>query len=223
MPHKLKLSNEKPTVLDFLFPARCIICRDLQDPGVFICPECARNLSVTGSQAKQHGDFFDACYSPFFYEEPLRESFLRFKFRNRPQFSRQFGKWMADCLVGQEEAPFDLITWCPLNWMRRLDRGYDQARLLAEEVARHTGLTAIPTMKKEHREPLSAMEGIKSVRSAHIMGAYTLRRNADVAGKRILLIDDVITSGSTMSECARILKTAGAKDVVGLTLMRRRS
>lgn len=220
MPKKWKLSNTKPGLVDLFFPARCIICREVQDPGVFICPPCARELSATGSQASQHGDFFDVCYSPFFYEEPLRESFLRFKFRNRPQFSRQFGKWMADCLIAQEEANFDLITWCPLHWLRRLDRGYDQSLLLAREIGRHISAPVVSTLKKAHRSPLSAMESTKAIRSAHLLGAYSVIEA--VEGKRILLVDDVITSGSTMSECARMLKTAGAKEVVGLTLMRKR-
>lgn len=220
MAKKLKLSNERPGLIDFFFPARCIICREVQNPGVFICPQCARELSVTGSQVSQHGDFFDICYSPFFYEEPLRESFLRFKFSNRPQFSRQFGKWMADCLMAQDKTDFDLITWCPLHWLRKLDRGYDQSYLLAREIGQYITAPVVPTLKKAHRSPLSAMESTKAIRSAHLLGAYSV--TGDVAGKRILLVDDVITSGSTMSECARMLKTAGAKEVIGLTLMRKR-
>ncbi len=148
MAKKLKLSNERPGLIDFFFPARCIICREVQNPGVFICPQCARELSVTGSQVSQHGDFFDICYSPFFYEEPLRESFLRYKFRNRPQFSRQFGKWMADCLMAQDKTDFDLITWCPLHWLRKLDRGYDQSYLLAREIGQYITAPVVPTLKK---------------------------------------------------------------------------
>lgn len=222
MGSKFKLSNEKPSLKELFFPSRCIICRDIQPPAVSICPGCARNLSATGSQSKFRGDFFDGGYAPFFYEEPLRESFLRFKFRSRPQYSRQFGKWMANCLAAQEEAPFDFVTWCPLNLLRKLERGYDQAQLLADEVGRQLSLPVVSTLKKDYRTPLSSIEGNKAIRSAHIMGAYTLRRGVNVAERRILLIDDVVTSGSTMSECARILKTAGAREVVCLSLMRRR-
>lgn len=217
------MPNGKPTLVDLLFPPRCIVCRKLTGLEEHICPECARNLSYTGSQTKQKGDFFDGCYSPFFYEEPLRASFLRYKFNGFRQYSKLFGKWMADCLISQGETDFDFITWAPLNRVRKLFRGYDQAQLLAQHIATHLSLEVRPTLKKAYRRPLSRLEGNKAVRSARVLGAYSVLKHAQLAGKRVLLVDDVITSGATMSECARMLKTAGAAKVVGVTLLRKRS
>lgn len=213
----------KLTPVELLFPSRCIICQKLTAPGELICPGCARALSLTGSQAKQHGDFFDACYSPFYYEEPLRASFLRYKFNGRNGYAKLFGKWMADCLVREEQTQFDFVTWAPLSRRRRWKRGYDQAQLLAREISSRLELPLQSTLKKAHRTQLSRLEGGKAVRSAHILGAYSLRRQVDVADKRILLVDDIITSGATLSECARILKTAGAAEVVCITLARKRT
>ena len=138
--------------MDLLFPPKCVICQKVLSPGEFICPHCARELSPTGGQSKQHGDFFDVCYSPFFYVSPLRESFLRFKFMGYSFYAPHFAKWMADCLTGEDTSRFDCITWAPLHWWRKLHRDYDQAQLLALEVGKLLELPVVATMKKKYRK-----------------------------------------------------------------------
>ncbi len=214
-----------PSPIDLLFPPKCVICQGLLPLSrqVEICPECARALSTTGSCAEQHGDFFEACYSPFFYEEPLRKAFLRYKFNGKRHYAPVFAGWMAECLKGQElPVAFDYVTWAPLSRLRRWRRGYDQAQLLATSVAERLSLPMYPTLQKAYRRPLSQLSGDRSVRMARILDAYSIRKNADVRNRSILLIDDIVTSGATLSECARVLKTAGAKQVYCLTLARKR-
>ena len=214
-----------PTPIDLLFPPKCVICRKLLplSQQIEICPECARALSATGSHAEQHGEFFEACYSPLFYEEPLRKAFLRYKFNGKRQYASVFSRWMADCLSSQElMIAFDYVTWAPLSRLRRWHRGYDQAQQLAENVANRLSLPIYPTVQKAYRRPLSQLSGDRSARMARILDAYTIRKDADVHNRSILLVDDIVTSGATLSECARILKTAGAKQVYCLTLARKR-
>ncbi len=213
-----------PTPVDLLFPPKCIICQKLVPLQTAICPECARALSPTGAQAEQHGDFFEACYSPFFYEEPLRSAFLRYKFNGRKQYAPVFAKWMADCLQEQEDLPaFDFVTWAPLSRLRLWRRGYDQAFLLAESVGKQLRIPVKPTLKKAYRRPLSQLSGDRSARMVRILDAYSVRPDAAVNGRSILLIDDITTSGATLSECARALKTSGAREVYCLTLARKHS
>ena len=213
-----------PSPLELLFPPKCIICQKILTGREAICPECARSLPVaTGAQVKHKVEFTEGCYAPFFYEEPLRSAFLRYKFSGREHYATSFGKWMADCLTGQEQTEFDFVTFAPLSRLRRWRRGYDQAELLANEIAAQLNLPLLPTLTKAYRRPLSRLEGERSIRSARIMGAYSLRKGADVREKRILLVDDITTSGATLSECARVLKTAGAAQVYCLTLARKHS
>lgn len=213
-----------PSPVYLLFPPKCPICQKLVGLGETICPDCARALPLaSGSRVKQKGDFFEGCYSPFYYEEPLRGSFLRYKFSGRQHYARIYGKWMSDCLVAQEQTGFDLVTWAPLSRLRRWRRGYDQAELLAKEVAAHLSLPLVSTLHKANRRPLSRLEGSRAVRAARILGAYSLVKGADVAGKRLLLVDDIVTSGATLNECARILKTAGAAEIRCVALARKRS
>ena len=213
-----------PSPLELLFPPKCIICQKILTGRETICPECARSLPVaTGTQIKHKLEFTEGCYAPFFYEEPLRSAFLRYKFSGREHYAAIFGKWMADCLTGQEQTEFDFVTFAPLSRLRRWRRGYDQAELLAKEIASHLNLPLVPTLTKAYRRPLSQLEGERSLRSARIMGAYSLRKGADVREKRILLVDDITTSGATLSECAQVLKCAGASKITCVTLAQKRS
>ncbi len=213
-----------PSPLELLFPPKCIICQKILTGRETICPECARSLPVaTGAQVKHKVEFTEGCYAPFFYEEPLRSAFLRYKFSGREHYATSFGKWMADCLTGQEQTEFDFVTFAPLSRLRRWRRGYDQAELLANEIAAQLNLPLVPTLTKAYRRPLSRLEGERSIRSARIMGAYSLRKGADVREKRILLVDDITTSGATLSECAQVLKCTGASEITCVTLAQKRS
>ena len=204
-----------------LFPKRCPICRRLIEEAVLLCPGCARALRPTGAHARQNGDLFDACYSPFYYREPLRSAFLRYKFEGFRHYAPLFGRWMADCLNANEVCGFDLVTWVPLSSLRRMRRGYDQAQLLAAEISERLNLPLQRTLKCRYHRPLSGMRGEQALRSARMLNTCRVRRGSDVRGRHILLVDDIITTGATLNECARMLKTAGAAEVVCVTLARK--
>ena len=107
----------------------------------------------------------------------------------------------------------DVLLFVPISWLRKLKRGYDQVALLAEAVSRELGIPAICALKKiRHTPPQS---GLKSAaeRRANVLGAYRVIRPDAVAGKRVLLLDDIITTGATVSECARMLSLAGSKEI----------
>ncbi len=214
--------RQLPTFGQLLFPSRCIICRKIIGLSDFICPDCARKLPYVTVHTPVHGDFFEACYAPFYYEEPLRASFLRYKFSGFSHYAKHYGPWMADYLLRERSPDFDLVTWCPISRLRRWKRNYDQSELLAQEIARKLGLPLVPTLRKAHRKPLSRSGGDKAVRAAILLDAYTVLPKAAIKGKRILLVDDIVTTGSTLSECARTLKTAGCGEVVCVTLARKR-
>ena len=158
----MRITQAFQALLRLVFPSRCVICRRLTADDADICPECARELEPTGSQVRQTVPFCDGCYSPFYYAEPLRASFLRYKFEGSVQYARTYGRWMADCVTAQEAGPFDLITWAPLPRRRRRKRGYDQAEELAKELGRRLGLPVRATLNKAARKPLSQLPGERS-------------------------------------------------------------
>ena len=108
---------------------------------------------------------------------------------------------------------FDILTWVPVSRLRRFTRGYDQVELLAHAVGQELGMTPVSTLKKvRHNRPQSGIVG-QAKRRANVLGAYRAICTQEVQGKRVLLLDDIITTGATAGECARVLLTAGAKEV----------
>ena len=106
-----------------------------------------------------------------------------------------------------------MLTWVPVSRLRRLRRGYDQVELLAKAVGRELGLSPVPTLKKiRNNRPQSRLKD-PAARRANVLGAYRLLEGAAVKGQRVLLLDDILTTGATAGECARVLLSAGAKEV----------
>jgi ComF family protein len=115
----------------------------------------------------------------------------------------------------QKEYPdgFDCLTWIPVSRIRKFTRGFDQVELLAQAVGRELGITPVPMLKKiRHNRRQSSIAG-QAQRRANVLGAYRIENALEIQDKRILMLDDILTTGSTASECARMLLTAGAKEV----------
>lgn len=206
---------------DLLFPQKCPFCRKLlKDTEELLCGDCRKELPWTGSGSRSRGDFFSVCVSPLYYSGRARDALLRFKFSGKRSYARCFGALMADCVKGEPGASFDVISYVPLSLLRLRQRGYSQTRLLAQELSRRLGVPCVRLLRKRrHTGKQSRLRG-EAARKANVSGAFVVRRNADVSGKTILLADDVLTTGSTLSECSRVLLTAGAEKVVCTTVCR---
>ena len=131
-----------------------------------------------------------------------------------------YGRLMASCIREHLNGRFDLITWVPLSTKRAKARGYDQAMLLALAVALELDDVAVETLVKTTHIQAQSTITDKEMRRANVSGVYELRDKELINGKRILLIDDIITTGSTLAECARVLLMGGAESVVCATLAR---
>ena len=116
-------------------------------------------------------------------------------------------------LLREHPEGFDAITWVPVSPWRKFTRGYDQSELIAGAVGRELGITPLPLLKKvRHNRQQSRIKGAPG-RRANVLGVYRETDGNQIAGKRILLVDDILTTGSTAGEAARVLLTAGAKEV----------
>jgi ComF family protein len=210
------------TVLDLFFPPKCMFCGKFLQKGTdCLCENCAGELPFTrGAQISQKGDFYDECVSPLLYEGNVRKSILRFKFKGATAYADCYGKLMAECIREHLSGKYDLITWVPLSVKRAKDRGYDQAMLLALAVALALDDVAVETLAKTSHVQAQSTITDKEMRRANVSGVYELKDQELIDGKRILLIDDIITTGSTLSECARVLLLSGAEAVVCATLAR---
>ena len=212
-------------LLDLLFPPKCVFCKKLLHKGEEgFCAHCQEHLPWSvGAEAEQTMEFVSLCVSPLWYQDAVRASFHRYKFTGLRGYAKPYGRLMARCIREHLAGQYDLITWVPLAPERRRKRGYDQAMLLALAAAQVLEDTAVETLRKIRST--SAQSGLgrdDSARRANVLGAYRVSDPALVEGRRVLLIDDIVTTGSTLSECARTLRSAGAAGVTGATLARAR-
>ena len=211
-------------VLDLLFPPKCVFCGKVLDAGEDgLCARCQRELPwLTDGEAELTGEFFSLCAASLRYQDKVRDSVRRYKFKGRRGYHKLYGRLVAQCVHDHLAGRYDLITWVPLSPQRKKERGYDQAFLLASAAALELGEVAVEALRKERNtDPQSGLTE-NAQRRANVLGAYTPVDPELVAGKRVLLIDDVVTTGSTLSECARMLRTMGAEDVVCTALARAR-
>ena len=152
------------------------------------------------------------CAAPLRYEGIVRAGLLRFKFQGASGSAGALGALLADCLLAQFSGCFDTVTWAPVSRKRLRKRGYDQAELLARAICRRWGIRPVRLLRKTADNPAqSGLPGDK--RRENVRNVYQAVNPAKIRGKRILLIDDICTTGSTLSECARVLLDAGAETV----------
>ncbi|HSP68648.1 MAG TPA: ComF family protein [Bryobacteraceae bacterium] len=160
---------------------------------------------------------FDAVYSYGSYEGTLRQLIHVFKYGGVRPLAGTFGRLMAQALP--REAGFDLIVPMPLHWFKQWQRGFNQAELLAAEIGRKWN-TPVKSIVRRRRVTAPQAGLTNAKRRANVQGAFRIAGGRRVDGLRILLVDDVVTTGATASACARVLKRAGAAHVSLLALAR---
>ena len=208
-------------LLQWLFPPKCVLCRTLlQKDETDLCHTCRIHTPAAPAPHKKipHLDRWTAVW---YYEDTVRSSILRFKFHNARSYAQAYGRSLAMKLLEQDMADFDILTWVPVSPLRRLKRGYDQVELIAGAVGRELGTEPVRLLRKIRNAPPQSGIPDAAARRANVLGAYRILNADAVRGKKILLLDDVITTGATMSECARVLLTHGAKQVNCAAVARR--
>ncbi len=201
------LSEPAPFMPEFF----CVACRTpflnrfpLDESGR--CALC--RLGISG---------FDSVYSYGSYEGALRKLIHLFKYDGIQPLSRPFGEFLARVLP--RESHFDLIVPMPLHWRRRWQRGFNQAGLLAREISKRWGVPARNVARRTRATaPQAGLTNAK--RRANVSGAFSVKRGTRLDGLRVLLVDDVLTTGASAAACARALKRAGARNVGLLALAR---
>ena len=200
-------------LMELLFPPKCVLCRKLLKNGeIDLCGACRADAPEYPGK-KINIRFLDSFAAVWYYEGNVRSSLLRYKFYNARSYSVSYGRILAMKLLREYPEGFDILTWVPVSRLRKLRRGYDQVELLAKAVGTELGVTPVSTLKKiRNNRPQSHIKD-PAARKANVLGAYQLKPDADVKGKRVLLLDDILTTGATAGECARVLLSAGAKEV----------
>ena len=209
-------------VLDLLYPKRCVLCHKLIETDDPLCRDCRRKYGMmAGEHRSRKLPGTEGCYAPLWYKGDVRASLLRYKFQGQSGYAKVYGEFLAKC-IDENAISCDIITWVPLSTRRLRSRGYDQARLLAEEIAEHCERPCVPLLKKLRNNPAQSRTGDAVRRKENVAGIYSALNEEQMRGKRVLLVDDIVTTGATLTEAARILKAAGAGKIVCIALATKR-
>lgn len=205
----------------------CLACLDLPQPlqAEFFCRAC-RTPFVDDYPLDEHDlcricraglANFDAAYSFGSYEGTLQQLIHLFKYAKVESLANPLSHFILQAVP--LDANFDIIIAMPMHWRKRWDRGFNQAELLAEPVARRFGLRLANNLRRTRLTKSQA--GLsEAARQENLRGSFRVHRPNQVAGKRILLVDDVFTTGATLRAAAAVLKAAGAAHICALTLAR---
>lgn len=200
------------TLLDLLFPPKCPFCQKVQDAPE-ICPDCGKSLPWTDEAhglRELPGGF--PCAAPLWYEGPVRECIRRFKFHGGVTAAGPMGELIAQTAAERLSGAFDTVTWVPVSARRLRKRGYDQSLLLAEAACGLWGVKPERLLRKVRDNPAQSSLERAEDRWKNTRDVY--EAVGAPAGKRILLLDDVCSTGSTLVSAAKALLEAGAAEVV---------
>lgn len=200
-------------LLQLLFPEKCIFCRKiLTENETDLCHSC-RQSAPAFSKGNFKISFIARWTGLWYYKDNVRQSILRYKFSGRRSYAPAYGRMLAMRLMNTGFDDFDVLTWVPISARRRWKRGYDQVELLCGCVAKELNVPTVKTLRKIRHTPPQSVIREEAKRKANVLGAYQVTDPVLIAGKRVLLLDDILTTGATASECARTLLTAGASEV----------
>jgi len=227
-----------PKLLSPLFPSQCLLCARALN-GDLLCTNCQYDLphcygqllcQQCGLRIESLGDFCGHClrhppgfsrsFIPFAYEHPLDHLIHRFKYRRNLTTGKLLGQMLADYLnyCAQEHNDWlvpDLIIPAPMHWLRRWQRGFNQAEILGQYVANELKIPlATHLIKRTHKTP-AQKELSRNERQINLRKAFSIdeKKQMHIKDKRIALIDDVVTTTATVRELSQLLIKAGAKDV----------
>lgn len=208
--------------LNLLYPLHCLGCQaPLEAMNEFhLCGHCIASINRNAMPPFELDDLPVKTYSACLYDDALKELVHRFKYKGKTVLANIFSHLMIEYIKDNPEiADADLITVVPLHKERLREREFNQSLLIANPIAKRHSLMLKNTLDKTRRTRYQN-ELLKSERLKNLHGAFSVSPKADIENKKILLIDDIMTTGSTLGECAKTLLRGGAKSVKCFTLAR---
>ena len=200
-------------LLEWLFPRKCILCRSILGKAeTDLCRACRTDQPEYpfGRKKLPHISALKALWR---YDGDVRKSIHRYKFGGARHYADAYGRLLA-MRISRDLPTADVITWVPVSRKRRRARGYDQVELLAKAVGPELGIPVEPLLEKFRDNRANSGLKTPAERRANVLGVYKVIEPERLHGKRVLLLDDIGTTGATASECARVLLTAGAEEVI---------
>lgn len=202
-----------------IFPNRCPFCNKPISPEEFYCEKCAKTFPDFPIKSCAKGGVM--CISSFFYKDNFSKAVKNLKFNGYRQFAKNLSYLLAQTITKYAtEQNFDCITYVPIHKERFKQRGYNQAQLLAKHTSDFLNLPLEDLLiKHKNNKPQHSCPAKE--RAINVKGVYKATDKSLIKDKNILIIDDIITSGHTLGECAKVLYKNGAKNVYCATICSR--
>jgi len=212
----------KNLILDVLFPKFCLFC---QKEGGYLCQDCKAMLDISGFHQKYKTRNLSDLYYPLSYQNKFIQNLIK-KFKYEP-FIKELALTLSSLIIEHFQMADQKINFngfilipLPLAKKRLKWRGYNQAEEIGKHLAQFFQIPLINDVLIKIKATLPQIEFTKEKREENMKGAFLVKSPDLVRGRKILLIDDIYTTGATMEECARVLKESGAKEIVGLVIAR---
>ncbi len=201
-------------LISLVYPRKCILCcQFLKQDEKDICHKCRTEIPLV-SKSTEGLDGIDEWTALWVYDGIVRDAILRYKFKRMRSYGKSFSKLLAQKIEQDFGRSFDVIVYVPVRFSRNVERSYDQVQVIAKSMAKHFGMKPYKAIRKIRRTATQSTLKGSEERERNVKDAYRVIDPELVDGKRVLLLDDIITTGSTVKECAKILRAAGAKKVL---------
>ena len=212
-------------LLDLIFPNRCPFCDKIIEWNRPYCEECFEEIEYTNDDncskcgqspcscqyknGKRVFPYYDTCTSVAYYTSSVRDLILNFKYRDNPNISKLIAKMIYE-VIENNEYNSPLIVAVPMLAKDKKVRGYNQAELIAKELSKQTGFELIKNNLIKVKNTSSQKKLTEVQRRKNLIKAFEVKNKEVFKDREVILVDDVITTGATLSECSKILKRAGA-------------
>ena len=208
-------TETKRRLLAIIFPERCPYCCEVIKPLEYACEDCKESMTSEAYTRKIQGIY--EVFSAFPYEGKYKDAILRLKFGKAKQFAPQLAQITAERLSEcTDVSDFDVITYVPLHKDTLKERGFNQSELLARYLSETLGLPCEEILKKTKKnKPQHKL--LKNERQKNVEGVFGCTKKKLAKGRRIIVVDDIITTGCTLSECVKVLGENGAGEIFCVT------
>lgn len=208
-------TETKRRLISILFPERCPYCREVVKPCEIACEQCKSDLPEKCYKKRVGGGY--KVFSAVSYKDKFSDAILRLKFGKKKQYAYQLAMLMTEKLKAEiADVSFDTITFVPLHPETFKERGFNQSELLARCISDNLAIPCEALLKKTRKnKPQHKLEASK--REKNVKGVFRCTDKDLVKGKKILIVDDIVTTGFTLAECVKVLEDKGAQEIVGVT------
>lgn len=223
---------------EYIFPKVCSICKENKSfDDSYICETCYQDLVFTQETncklcSSSIDSFLNICtqciensrpwklgFSPLVFKGQSREAIHKFKYNSQLIISRLLVNLMIESLIASEDLNFSCITCVPMHWTKKIRRGFNQAEILAQGIADKIDVTYKDLLIRKSQNSAQALKN-KSQRKSNISQIFKINEKQKVPEGVILLVDDVLTTGTTLTACSKVLLDNGAREIYVITAAR---